>query len=686
MLNVKNKTILFIVALLSISHLQVSGKVAVDTLLQKTFNYPETISPLIDNGQDTLTYSYIKYTLDVKKRNVFLMAVPTMYVIAHGGRRRYIGETYHEIHRGRNGKYTSKRLLSTTTIPKNHITFPTIINYLTPNFYETSMIDGNILSPFNRSNRKYYHYEVEPADNGMVKIRFKPKLKNTILVNGSAIVSPLTGQISYIHLTGKFDMIDFSLAIRMGNYGEMTLIPKECILSAKFNFLGNDIRAYYSMTYNLPKVLRDSITDSHDIKLIVKVRPQQLTGYERMIYEEGWPKKTDEKKDSVAVDSTQIIKRRRLKVLLWDNLGAKLLSETHTRFGQYHQASVSIRPILNPLYMGYNHSMGFYYKFDVRGKYYFSPNSDLWMRFKSGYSFKLRQFFFEIPLNYVFNRRKNGYIHSELANGKWIKSGRIINEVNEMYGNHLGDSLQLEKFKNMYWDTFVNYDINEYFGLQGGFILRKRTAVNKEGFHIIHKPTSYKTFAPKIAMFIRPSGYKGPVLMASYERSFRHFPDDNIPYQRWEFDGQYILPLRGLRNISMRIGTGFYADKDENGYFIDYENFRSTTIPDGWNDKWSGEFEYLNGDLYNTSTYYVRANFTYESPIIIFSYLPFLGQFVQKERFYFSGLSAVSAHPYIELGYAFKTHVLSVGTFFSFLNGKYQRFGFKFGFELFRQW
>ncbi|MBS5614704.1 MAG: hypothetical protein KHX29_11855, partial [Prevotella buccalis] len=68
------------------------------------------------------------------------------------------------------------------------------------------------------------------------------------------------------------------------------------------------------------------------------------------------------------------------------------------------------------------------------------------------------------------------------------------------------------------------------------------------------------------------------------------------------------------------------------------------------------------------------------------AWVPFAGHFIERERLYFSALHAKQAHPYIELGYAFKTRLASVGAFVSTINGKYRNFGFKFGFELFRQW
>ncbi|MBF1080398.1 MAG: hypothetical protein HXL36_08565, partial [Prevotellaceae bacterium] len=81
----------------------------------------------------------------------------------------------------------------------------------------------------------------------------------------------------------------------------------------------------------------------------------------------------------------------------------------------------------------------------------------------------------------------------------------------------------------------------------------------------------------------------------------------------------------------------------------------------------------------------IRANFTYESPLLLLSWLPLVGHYMETERIYFSALDVRNAHPYLELGYGFTSRVVSVGFFVS--NGKNNRsVGCKFGFELFRHW
>lgn len=655
-----------------------------DSILQRVFDYPQTICT--EDFTDSVSYAYSKFSLNIKRRNIMLMTVPTMYAVAHGGSRRYIGESYNRVRFMPSGNYEISKLLSLSTVPHRHTALPTLMHYLTPRVYDVTMIKESILSPFNRQNKRFYKYATEREADGSVVLQFKPKLRNTLLVDGWAVIDAATGRIVQFTLKGEYDMIQFRLFVKMGEDSRKSLLPQTCHLDSRFTFLGNDIRAHYSMAYHLPKVLNDSIVDEHDLDLMERVRPEPLSSYEKMVYNRIIGER--EARNVNAADSaTANGIGQRLKAIVWDMIGENILTHISQDFGPDGQGYFRINPVLNPLYMEYNPQQGVLYKFDVRGGYKFTDNSDVWLRFKSGYAFKIDQFFFELPIVYYFDKRHNGYIESLLSHGRRMRNSRIVDELKSATNNNsIWDGMHLDEFKDMYWDCNANYDISNRISLQAGFILHRRSAVHSSGFEIINRPSVYFSLAPKLQVRYRPWGYQGPIFMASYEQSMKNFVETNMPYTRWEFDGQYILPLGSLQSMSMRIGTGFYTHKDRNGYFVDFDNFRQTFIPNGWNDPWSGEFELLNSGLYNISNYYFRSNFTYESPFFFLAWTPFLGHFIERERFYLSLLTVKDAHPYIELGYAVKTRFLSIGAFTSSINGRYESFGIKFGVELFSQW
>ena len=231
-----------------------------------------------------------------------------------------------------------------------------------------------------------------------------------------------------------------------------------------------------------------------------------------------------------------------------------------------------------------------------------------------------------------------------------------------------------------------NYDITEKLGLRAGFVYHRRSAVDKVPFIATGKPTTYHSFAPIFRVQYRPWGWNGMILTFDYERGIGKLFHSNGQYERWESDASYKYKLRSLRTISMRLGSGLYTSRGDNVYFLDYTNFRETYIPNGWNDDWTGSFELLNSNWYNASKYYVRTNFTYESPLMFLSRLPAVGQFMEMERIYVSTLFVQRLHPYIECGYGFTNRLFSMGIFIANKNGKFDGVGCKFGFELFSHW
>jgi hypothetical protein len=68
------------------------------------------------------------------------------------------------------------------------------------------------------------------------------------------------------------------------------------------------------------------------------------------------------------------------------------------------------------------------------------------------------------------------------------------------------------------------------------------------------------------------------------------------------------------------------------------------------------------------------------------TWIPYLGKYIEKERFYLSGVLLERSRPYFELGYGFTNRYISVGAFASFKNAHFERIGVEVEFELFRRW
>lgn len=652
-------------------------------MLRRMFNYVTTIdtSHLVDVQT---SYAYTKYSISTDRRNFLLLAVPTMYIVAHGGERNHLGESYDKVTVDEKKIAKVTRMLQRTTIPHNRKTMPVLLKYLTPNVYGVTLFNDFILSPFNRNNRRFYRYHVSTLYDGTTMITFKPKVGSTQLISGLAKIDTRSGRIIKANINGEYDMIRFSLEIEMGQQGLESIYPMQCSLQSKFKFIGNEISTDYKTAYGLSKAVPDSLHLKNDTILLNYVRPYPLEPNERAIMDKYYSQR-----DSAQCDTTSNAykhKERKAKQL-WDNIGETLLGRIKSNFGTNKQGHLRINPILNPLYFGFSGKKGLTYKFDVRANYSFSDNSKATLRLKSGYSFKQRQFYFTIPITYYFNFKKDGYILLEAGNGNRITNSTVADKIKHERKDSIDWSkMGLKFFNDTHLKLNIHYDVSSRMGLMGGLVFHRRSAVDHKPFDNLGVPAVYTSSAPLAEIEIRPAGYNGPIIAADYERSFKGFLGSNMSYERIELDAQYKMKMASLSSLQMRLGTGFYTYKGDDWCFLDYSNFRENNIPGGWNDSWANEFELLNSNWYNASEYYIRANCTFESPILIASWIPVLGHYIEKERIYINTLSVRRLHPYIEYGYGIRTRLFSAGMFLGQKNGKFDGFGVKFGFELFRQW
>ena len=649
------------------------------TVMNRIFDYASGVTI-----EDTIrTNIYVRYMQDIMRKNVTMMCIPSMYYVFRAPKRKFIGEEYAEVSFYSNNKTSRKRNKRISTIRKDRTSLPVLLRYITPHIYQTTIIDEDLLSPFVKKNHRFYRYRLLKQFDGTTWVIFKPKIKNTQTVSGNAVVETSTGKVLSAVINGEFDMVKFSLSITMPS--EESPIPESCFMDAYFQFLGNKIHGSYRAFYGIDVPLSDTLATQRDRAFFDSMRPDSLNEEERILYAESDSIRTSRVTN---LDSLQNASKHGnlVKEILWDAIGEKLINRTKGDFNN-HRGTYRISPLLNPLYFGYSNRKGLYYKFSLRGGYQFTNNSNISLRVKAGYSFKQRQFYFTVPLTYVFNERKNGSIKVEVGNGNRIFNSTVVDRLKEESSSEIAwDEMNLDYFKDMHWSLSFRYDISQQLGVAIGYIFHKRTPVDKISFIDAGKPLRYKSFAPMLEIQYRPRFWPGLVLTMDYERGLKNVMRSDGEYERWEFDASKICPLACRRSLSFRTGAGLFTSRSKGVYFLDYSNFREDNIRGGWNDDWTGEFELLNRNLYNSSKYYIRGNMTYESPLLFLSRIPLIGSVLEYERIYISGLRVSQIKNYIELGYGFTNRLFSAGAFISLKEWRYQSFGLKIGFELFDKW
>lgn len=646
-------------------------------VLQRVLTYKQSVAEEVDAIHTNI---YLRYYFKTDKRNITLMAIPSMYAISRG-HREYAGETYSNIYIKNNTIAEATRQLNTGTIPHHRSAMTTMMKYLMPNIYDITVLDNQILSPFNYYNTALYKYDITYLTDRRVEIAFRPKRYNTQMISGTAIADRETGRIIRVRFNGEYDMINFHVNAVMGKDGLHSLLPKTCDIDATFHFLGNKIQASYHSVYDNPVSLPDSITDSHDMSIMDEVRPDPLPEKFKAIYI---------RYDSIKNKADSVEKKKedkRWDKMLWDIFGDHIINRTKGNFGADGQGAFRISPILNPLELSYSGRRGVTYKLKINGSYSFSLYRELSLSFNSGYSFKQHQLYFRLPVRFTYNKKRNGFAEIEIGNGNRITNSNIVEQIkNETLDSIDWNKMNLDYFKDFYIKLNANYDISEKWSLQPGAVYHKRSAVDKTGFDIAKRPVKYYSFAPSLQIQFRPYGWKGPVFTADYERGIKNILNADMDYERFEFDASWKKQFHSLRTLSLRIGSGFYTSKSRNAYFLDYTNFRDENIPGGWNDDWTGEFQLLNSNWYNASEYYIRTNTTYESPLMLLSRIPYIGRLMEMERIYINTLFVEHLHPYIEYGYGFTNRFFSIGVFLATRNKDFDGFGCRFGFELFRDW
>ncbi len=658
-------------------------------VLHRTFVYKQSVK---EDVHGTSTNVYSRYSLITERRNPILFAVPTMYVVARGGRE-FIGESYSRMVFKDIDKYDAFRQVTVGTFPRYRRTMPTLVHYMTPNLYNVTLIQDHLLSPFHAKNAKCYKYKAEAQTDSTTLIIFKSRTKNTQLVNGEALVDNRTGRIISTVIKGEYDMIDFTIELKMGPDGVASLLPLVCDLKGKFFFLGNRLRFNRHSVYGLGTFLPDSIRDKHDRNLMNQLRPDSLNAEERAIYHAYDSIEAAEeaaRREAELLRDTTVRKKKHdfVKDVMWDIVGDNLVNRISGSFGGKDKGYFRIGPIFNPLYFSYSDRRGLVYKFDVRAEYNFTPNRYLYMRYKLGYAMKLRQFYFNFPIEFMYNRRRNANLRMEISSGQRSYNSSILDDIRRtrQYDSLMLDTMQLDYFRDTRVSLTNNYDISDKWTVQGGFVYHRRSAIDKKGFKQLGRQYKYHTFAPMLQVQFRPKGWKGPALTINWERSFRGLFKSDMEYEKYEADASLIRRFHRMRSLSFRVGGGAYTLKAKRSYFLDYNNFHDEYIPGGWNDDWSGEFQVLRSEYYNSSNYYIRTNTTYESPLMLLSHLPLVGKYMEMERIYVSSLLSADLFPYIEFGYGFTNRWFSLGLFVGTKNLKFDRFGIEFDFELFRKW
>ncbi len=641
--------------LLGVNTAVVAQRDSADAILQKVFDGGDRLNHSVSAAAGTIDTLYrnvhLKYDYRARRRNPTLYFVPSMHRIARG-QRYYEGESFGRMKTSiADGVNEIEHVVSSGSIKGYDRLMPTLLSFVTPRLYDVTVFNDLLLSPFHRDNRKFYRYKV--LDNGAatVLVLFMPKISNTQLISGYAVIDRSTGNIRRSEFKCEYDLmrtdIDFVLE-PVDSLGHLHL--QSCDIRTEFRFLGNRVDSRFTTIYECP----DSVEQYLKAKNEAKEQP---------------------------VDTTQVDEDTFFDNAL-DFLDDHLLSSKKADISRLH---VSMSPLVSPFQLGYSNRKGLSYRMKFGAYYRFSSNSNIALYPTAGYSFKQKQFYFEAPLRYTYNVARSGWAEFTIANGNRISDSRLLDIIQDERRDTIDFSaLELDYFKDLKLELKCNVPVTPRLDVTLGAVYHRRSSVNKRALAELDRPTIYKSFSPTVNVSWTPFD-DGPVISALFQRSIKGIMRSDMEFEKYELDASYKKRLAGLRRFSLRLGGGIYTNMKDI-YFVDFVNFHQNYLPGGWDDDWEGEFQLLKSEWYNASKHYARLNVSYESPLMVVSRLPLIGRFVETERIYFSALQLQNTRPYYELGYGFTTRYCSIGAFASILGGKFNDFGCSFSFELFRRW
>ncbi len=634
-----------------------SQNVERDSVLEKIFYCGDLLDYTITQDSvvgDTLSRNvYMKYDYNAIRRNIALYFVPSMYPIARG-QRRYEGETFGRMYTSaKDGKSHIEGIVSAGSAKKHDNLMPALFTLTTPRLYNVTLFEDLLLSPFHRDNKKFYKYEVMKYGRNTDLVVFNPRIENTQLIKGWAVVNRHNGNIQRSAFFGEYDMLEFDVDMRLTSKDTSKgrqLRLKSCDIKTSFSFLGNRVNSTFLTKYDCNKSLERTVRERH--------RREQ------------------------AADTTKTNEKRKFADTAWDFVDEYLLSSKRT---EVSKLELNMSPLFNPLHFGYSPSTGLSYKMDFGLVYQFTPQSNISFKPRLGYNFKQSQFFFTSPLRYTFSKKNEGWVEMTFSSGNRISDSRLLDIIeNENIDTIDFDDLDINYFKDLKLSLMGNIAISDNVKMAAGVVYHHREAVNKQTLEALNEETSYNSFAPTLSAIYTPF-QDGPTLSGLYQRSVKGVMNSDMEFEKFEFDASYKKKLSGLRQYSLRLGGGFYTNM-KTTYFIDFVNFHQNYLPGGWEDDWEGQFQLLNSQWYNASKHYVRLNASYESPLMTLSRLPWVGRYVETERLYFSALHIEHTKPYFEVGYGFTNRYFSAGAFASIVGTGIYEFGCKLSVELFRRW
>lgn len=712
-----------------------------DSLMEAVFTY--TRRTQMEEVQ-YICNVYLRHRMYTKRKGPIVGLLPHMMRLERGAND-YITEAQLRFQFRPPGEVDCKLVAFHTTARNLPLDRMSSISRLSFLLYEPTLFNNLILNPLNRRNRRFYRYTFlhtfMTEGHPTARIRITPRFSNDQLTNGYIDIDLRTGAVCNFLFSVRIQLQHFTISGQPGTQGYATLIPEHMRIVSDLRLMGNRVHEEFNIissntfscitqpsskarsrqaALDLTQQLNVRIDTTRIItspSYFDKIRPIPLRHGDKKLY--GIPDDPPGSSvpglrlpvpatDSTCTDTTEAATevqpdstdnhRKTLKAL-------ESLLRTHAfKLDGDGRSKVVIPPLITPSFLQWSKTRGFSLQTRIRLNLYL-PKADGEFDFfpRIGYSFKQKQIYWNLPLQLPFCPHLDGFYTFEAGGGSHQYSSSQADAVREqLRGITAFDSLNavLNSYEFHYYrDAFIKSDVTirplPGLHLTAGLRYHRRTLIR-------YTPLAAQTgmnrtlnsIGPRLQIELTPRQYyyrqgkrrialysQYPTFLLSYERGYS-VGKAPTAYERIEGDIRYRLPLYAMRTFFFRAGAGYFIQRSRD-CFLDYDYFRFSSMPAGWDDDMTGTFQLLDSRWYNESSHYLRLTATYESPMLFLSRIPGFSRMVQSERLYCNLLNVRHLPFYSEWGYAFSTHFCDLGAFLGASTGHSLQYGVKFSLRFF---
>lgn len=699
----------------------VFGQIAIDTLLKRSMSAAEKYNGLVEKYRAEV---YMRTYVETLKKNFlykYTHLVPR-FVLHDPKSDKAVIETLSNLRFDYPNNYLQdiKNVTGTLTSKKDIDMIPFYL--LNINVYGETTNTESFFMPVRFSTAKYYIYKLKhfESENGKnyYTVEFTPIYNNPKLLKGHFVIESGTWRIVHFSAEGVDSFANFSFEIGMGDTWITNYLPVKFVIYHTASYLGNVVASRHLASIDYKEVVlraREEKEKRLNISDFFQMRLDSIPVNNDSLF---WEKnrtiplqanETEVVKHFEQKQQEQLLIKRQKDSLKNGNRMQHFAQQMvmNTRY-KVKSTMIGYSGLLNPLMFGYSSVDGITYRqklsfsFDMKRSRTFKINA------YAGYMFQRKDFFSDVTSTWNYEPFYHGNVSLSIGIGNPTYSSLFIRQIQESLqqnGTRFED-ISVDYFKDYYVKLFNDYELFNGFVSTAGveYHIRKPKKNEVRNSSTIYTPrfiddilVTKKAFAPYLRFSWTPEQYyryegrqkiyvrsRFPTFKIEFSKSFRNIFGSTSRYDRMEFDISQNIPFGLMSSFQYHIGAGQFINQGSE-YFADFTFFAKNNFPDNWNDGIGGTFSLLDRHLYNASASYIQGHIILETPFLILKNVPYVSDYINKERLYVSHLYTPHLLSYTELGYGigntfFKT--ANMGLFCSFHKTKFREIGVKASFEL----